>query len=114
MKTSALVQKAWRVDPTAMPLDELIDMATVNGARALNINSGKIEAGKLADILLIDKEQYSFVPGLNFYADLVYSANSSCIDTVICDGEVVMEGRKVAKEQEIIENVKRLYNKLIR
>ena len=113
MKTSALIQKAWRVDPTAMPLNELMDMGTINGAKALGFNSGRIEIGKLADILLIDKEQYSFVPDINFYANLIYSANSSCVDTVICDGKVVMEGRKVAGEEEIISNVKRLYGKLI-
>ena len=113
MKTSALIQKAWRVDPTAMPLNELMDMGSINGAKALGFNSGRIEIGKLADILLIDKEQYSFVPDINFYANLIYSANSSCVDTVICDGKVVMEGRKVAGEEEIISNVKRLYGKLI-
>jgi len=114
MKTSALVQKAWRVDPTAMPLNELMDMATINGSKSLGVNSGKIEVGRLADILLIDKEQYSFVPDINFYANLIYSANSSCVDTVICDGKVVMEGRKVAGEEEILNNVKRLYGKLLR
>jgi Cytosine deaminase and related metal-dependent hydrolases len=113
MKTSALVQKAWRADPTAMPLNELIDMGTINGAKALDFNSGRIEVGRLADILLVDKEQYSFVPDINFYANLIYSANSSCVDTVICDGKVVMEGRKVAGEEEILSNVKRLYSKLL-
>ena len=113
MKTAAMVQKAWREDPTAMPINELIDMATINGAKALCFNSGKIEEGRLADILLIDKEQYSFVPDINFYANLIYSANSSCVDTVICDGKAVMRGRKVAGEEEIIDNVRRLYNRLI-
>jgi len=113
MKTTAMVQKAWRKDPTAMPIKELMNMATINGARALGFNSGKIEAGALADILLIDKEQYSFVPDINFYANLIYSANSSCVDTVICDGKVVMKGRRVPGEDEIIDNVKRLYNKLL-
>ena len=113
MKTSAIVQKAWRKDPTIMPLNELMDMATINGANALGLNTGKIEEGRLADILLIDKNQYAFVPDIDFYANLIYSANSSSVDTVICDGKVVMEGRKVAGEQEIISNVKRLYNKLI-
>ena len=113
MKTAAMVQKAWRKDPTVMPINELMDMATINGAKALGINSGKIEEGRLADILLIDKEQYSFAPDINFYANLIYSANSSCVDTVICDGKVVMRGRKVTGEEEIISNVKRLYNRLL-
>ena len=43
MKTAAIVQKAWRNDPAAMPLNELLSMATVNAAKALGLNAGKIE-----------------------------------------------------------------------
>lgn len=113
MKTSALVQKAWRRDPAAMPLDELMDMATINGAKALDLNCGVIEEGKLADILLIDTDNHAFTPNYNFKANLIYSANSSCVDTVICNGKVLMEGRDVEGEEEILENVKRVYKKLI-
>ncbi|MCM1178165.1 MAG: amidohydrolase, partial [Bacteroides sp.] len=53
MKTSAIVQKAWRCDPSAMPLNELMDMATSNGAKALGLNVGRITEGALADILIV-------------------------------------------------------------
>jgi len=113
MKTSALIQKGWRRDPTAMPLNELLDLATINGATALGIRSGKIEEGYLADISLVDVNNYAFTPNINFLANLVYSANSSCIDTVICDGRVLMERREVQGEEEILKEINRLYRKLI-
>ena len=112
MKTMALVQKAWRQDPTAMPIAELLDVATVNGARALGIDAGRIAEGALADIVLVDTRSEAFVPSFNFTGNLIFSANSSCIDTVIVDGKVVMEGRRVAGEDEILENAERLSWKL--
>ena len=108
MKTAALLQKGWRQDPTAMPLDELMNVATLNGAKALGIDAGEIAVGKLADITIIDIDNYAFVPELNFLSNLVYSANSSCVDSVICNGEIVMENRIVPGEQEILENVRRI------
>lgn len=112
MKTMSLLQKAWREDPTALPLGELMDVATINAARALGIDSGRIAEGALADIALVDKRSEAFVPDFNFPGNLIFSANSSCFDTLIVDGRVVMEKRKVEGEEEIIENANRLFRKL--
>lgn len=103
MKTAALVQKAWRRDPTVLPLGELMQMATSNAAKALGLNAGRIERGALADIVLVDTENYAFVPDNGFLANLVYAANSSCIETVICNGKVLMRNRKVEGEEEILK-----------
>ena len=104
LKTAAIVQKAWRKDPAAIPLSTLLKIGSENAAKALRLNAGKIEEGRLADILLIDMNNVWFTPNYDFEANLVYSANSSCIDTVICDGRIVMRGRKVEGEQEILDN----------
>ncbi len=112
MKTAALLQKGWRRDPLAMPLDQLLSVATFNGAQALGLDAGIIEEGRLADILIVDTDNYAFAPGLDFLSDLVYSANSSCIESVICNGELVMEGRCVPGEREILDEVKRVSKKL--
>lgn len=114
LKTSALVQKAWRRDPSAMPLDELMDMATVNGAHSLGLNTGVLAEGALADLCLIDINNYAFTPNINFLANFVYSANSSCVDTVICNGKILMKNRIVPAEQEIIDQVNRIYKKLLK
>lgn len=112
MKTAALLQKGWRRDPMAFPLEELVNVATSNGADALKVNSGKIEEGKLADITIIDMDNYAFMPNLNFLSNLVYSANSSCVESVICNGQFIMENKTVKGEREIMENVKRICRKL--
>lgn len=113
MKTTALLQKAWRKDPAALPLNELLEAATINGANALRLDSGRVEEGALADLLLIDVDNYAFTPNYNFLANLIYSANSSCIDTVICNGKVLMQGRKIEGAEEILKQVNRIYKKLL-
>lgn len=113
MKTTALVQKAWRKDPTAVPLDELLMMATINGAKSLVINSGAISEGKLADIALVNMNMPEFTPNINFKANLIYAAHGNCIDTLICNGSVLMTGRVVKGEDEILQNVNKLYKELL-
>lgn len=113
MKITALVQKGWRDDPRELPLNELISLATVNGGKSLGIKTGEIREGYLADMTLVDINSFAFTPNINFYANLIYSANSSCVHTVICNGKIVMEDRKVDGENEIIEMVNNLYKKLL-
>lgn len=102
MKTSAMIQKAWRGDPSAMPLNELLEMATFNGAKALGFKAGKVEEGYLADLLIIDTENYNFLSPGSFLANFVYSAHSDCIDSVICNGKFVMRDRVVEGEKDIL------------
>ncbi len=112
MKTSAIVQKAWRDDPSAMPLDELMDMATVNGARALGLDSGRLVEGASADILIVNMENTFFLSPGSFLANFIYSAHSDCIDSVICNGRFLMKGRAVKGESEILAQAKRILKKL--
>ncbi|MFA5850185.1 MAG: amidohydrolase [Bacteroidales bacterium] len=113
MKTTALVQKGWRGDPRELPLDELISLATVNGGKSLGIKCGVIKEGYLADLVIIDTNSYAFTPNINFLANLIYSANSSCVDTVICDGKILMENRMIEGEQEILRMANKLYINLL-
>ncbi len=108
MKTSAIVQKAWRNDPTAMPLDEVVGMATVNGGRAFGLNLGKIEEGALADMLIINTDGYQFMSKGSFEANLVYSAHSDCVESVICQGKFIMRDRVVPGEKEILEGARKI------
>lgn len=114
IKTMALLQKAWRKRPDAMPLKDLMDISTYNGAKALGIKTGKVEEGYLADLVLIDAHSSAFVPDFNFIANLFYAANSSCVDTVICNGKVIMRDRKVDGEDEILHRSEELAEKLIK
>lgn len=112
MKTTALFQKAWREDPKALPLNELIDMATVNGAKALRLNAGKLEEGALADILIVDTDSTYFLSPGSFLANLVYSAHSDCIDSVIANGKFVMRRREIAGEREILHEARQALKKI--
>ena len=63
-------------------------------------------------MLIIDIENYNFLSPGTFIANLVYSAHSDCIESVICDGKFIMRNRVVEGEKEIIENAKKHINKL--
>jgi 5-methylthioadenosine/S-adenosylhomocysteine deaminase len=112
MKTSAIFQKAWRHDPSALPLGELLNMATVNGAKALGIDSGRIAEGAVADINIIDTDNSFFLSPGPFLANLVYSSHSDCIDSVICNGRFVMRHREIPGEHEIIAEARKVISKL--
>ena len=113
MKTSAIVQKAWRKDPTAMPIGELITMATSNPAKALGIEAGKLEEGALADIAIVDTDSYHFMSAAPFEANLIYSAHSDCVDSVICNGKFVMKNRVVEGEKDILSKARKYLNKIV-
>lgn len=112
MKTTALFQKAWRKDPAAMPLDELIAMATVNGAKALGLDTGVLREGSLADILIVDTDNSFFLSPGSFLANYIYSAHSDCIDSVIAGGKFVMRHRAVQGEKEILESARKMLDEL--
>ena len=113
MKTSAMVQKAWRGDSEAMPIGELLDMVSVNPAKVLGLNAGCIKEGALADIAIVDMENYHFMSPASFEANLIYSAHSDCIDSVICNGRFVMKNRVVPGEKEILEEARKYLHKIV-
>lgn len=112
-KVMALLQKGWRRDTSTVPVKTALEIATKNGAQALRINAGEVKEGKLADLILVDLNNLAFVPNNNTESNLIYAAHGDCVDTTICGGRVVMEGRRVKDEEEIIRQARRLVKKLI-
>ncbi len=102
VKMAALLEKHFTGDPTALPAATAWQAATRSAADMFGLNSGVIREGALADCMLVDLNNERLVPGHNLIADMVYSADSSCIDTVICDGKILMQNRHVEGEEEII------------
>lgn len=94
-----------------MPPERVLEMATVKGARcALSERElGSIEVGKRADLVLFDTRRPEWQPLYNPVANLVYSATGKSVESVIVDGEVVMEGARVLTldEPAIIEAARR-------
>ncbi|MBQ6813159.1 MAG: amidohydrolase family protein [Methanobrevibacter sp.] len=110
MKFAALLGKVSTLNPKVLNADEVINMATFNGARSLNIDAGAIEVGKKADIILVDTNAPNMTPMSNsLSSNLVYSANGSNVDTTICNGRILMEGRKLVSvdEEFILSEAKR-------
>ena len=97
MDTAAKLHKLVSRDPTVMSAKQVLEMATIGGARAIHMADeiGSIEPGKRADIIVVGMESAHQVPVYNVYSQLVYATKSSDVQTSIIDGKVVMENRHV-------------------
>ena len=102
MSLMALIHKGTHKTPECVGAKDVFKMATINGAKALGLDSvtGTLEVGKKADIAILDLNNPSLMPNNNLIAGLSYSANGSEVDTVIIDGKVTMEGRKILTMDE--------------
>lgn len=93
-------------EPVVLPLREAFAMATRNGAKALGVleDLGTLEAGKKADIVLLDLDSPSFVPTRNLMNTVMMVASAQDVSDVIIDGEVIVRNRELTKldEQEIL------------
>ena len=103
MKVAALLQKWAHHDPTVMPAIEAFQLANFGGARALGIDAGLIGVDRLADIILVDPRRPELTPRHDDLSNWVYSAHGNIVDTMICDGVLLMRGRRVRGEAEILE-----------
>lgn len=97
MDLAAKLQKFARMDPTALPADQVVAMATITGARALHMEKqiGSLEPGKKADLIVVDTTAPHSTPMYNVYAQIVYALKSSDVRTTIIAGKPVMEDRKM-------------------
>ncbi len=84
-------------DPTAVPAEDVLEMATIRGARAMGLEDqiGSIEAGKRADFIVVDMDKPHLTPCFDPVSTLVYAAHGSDVDTVVVDGKILMQNRKV-------------------
>ena len=94
-------------DPSILPPGKVLEMVTIDAARGLGIDHevGSLEPGKKADIILIDLEKPHLYPLHMPLYRIMYFAAGSDVDTVIVDGEILMENREVktVKEDQVLE-----------
>jgi len=97
MKTTALLHKGVNRDPTLLPAEQVLRMATIEGAKALlwDHEIGSIEIGKDADLAILDFKKPHLYPLYNEVSHLVYSATAADVDTVLIKGRIVMENREI-------------------
>jgi 5-methylthioadenosine/S-adenosylhomocysteine deaminase len=94
MKVAALLQKGLNRDPTLLPAESVYKMATYDGARALGYDDlGFIRPGYLADIILVDRNAVNLAPLHSVYSHMVYALRPCNVDTVIVNGDIVLENR---------------------
>jgi 5-methylthioadenosine/S-adenosylhomocysteine deaminase len=112
MKFAALIQNVTHLDPTLMTAERVIEMATINCARALGMDDiiGSLEVGKRADIVAFDLNKAHATVGNRPIAALVFSAHGTDVDTVVVNGKVLLRGGRLVgfdREEEILEEARR-------
>jgi len=97
MKTTAILHKGVNKNPMLMPAEQVLEMATIEGAKALSWENeiGSIEIGKDADLAIIDVHKPHLCPMYNETSHLVYATKGADAETVIINGKIVMENRKL-------------------
>jgi 5-methylthioadenosine/S-adenosylhomocysteine deaminase len=97
MASAARLQKVMRGDPKALSARDVLEMATIGGARVLNMSDkiGTLEAGKRADVIVIDLTDAKTQPVYSVESAIVYAADGASVRDTICDGKILMRNRKV-------------------
>lgn len=116
MKFTALLQKGINENPKALHAYEVIKMATINGAKALGLEEkiGSIEEGKKADVIIMDINTELMQPVNDIFADIVYNAKGSNVETTIVNGKILMENRKIScdKQKEIYKQCENIIKRI--
>src|ERR1700687_1158568 len=114
---AAKLAKISKMDPLALNAKAVVEMATIDGARALHMENeiGSLEAGKKADLILISLDEPNAVPMYDVYAQIAYALKASDVQTVVIGGRVVMRERKLltVDEPRVLEKA-REYGKSVK
>lgn len=117
MKTAALLHKGVNRNPTVLPAEKVLEMATIDGAKALSWDReiGSIEPGKRADLTIINFKKPHLYPLYSETSHLVYAAKASDVETVIINGKIVMENRqlKTMNVEKVLEMAEKSKNTLL-
>jgi 5-methylthioadenosine/S-adenosylhomocysteine deaminase len=117
MKITAILHKGTNKNPTLMPAEKVLEMATVEGAKALSWENeiGSIEAGKKADLIIVNLEKPHLQPIYSETSHLVYAARGSDVETVVVNGGILMENRelKTLNIIDVVEMAEKAKNSLL-
>ncbi len=104
---TAKLHKLAKLDRRVMPAKDVVEMATIGGARAVNMEDriGSLEVGKLADLIIVDTDSVHMIPMYDVYSALVYAAKAHDVHTVIINGQQIVRNRELLTVD--VEKVKR-------
>jgi cytosine/adenosine deaminase-related metal-dependent hydrolase len=110
MRWASYLQKARTLDPTVMPAETVLEVATINGAKAMGLENeiGSLEVGKQADFVVFDLDKPHVTPSLTPVSTLVYAASGADVDTVVVSGQVVVQDGHclTLDEERILRNAR--------
>jgi len=116
MDLAAKLQKISRMDPRALPAAQVVEMATIGGARALHLEKriGSLETGKQADLIVVDTSAPHATPMYDVYSELVFALKATDVRTVVIAGRVIMDERKMLtlNEDEILQEARGYQKKI--
>ena len=116
MKAAALLHKVHNLDADIISAWDVLKMATIGGAKSLGVDRliGSIEIGKRADVLILDLLTPSMVPRYSTVSNIVFSATSKTVDTVIIDGKIVAQDGKciTLNRNAVIQDAQKLEHKI--
>jgi 5-methylthioadenosine/S-adenosylhomocysteine deaminase len=116
MDLAAKLQKITKMNPLALGAKAVVEMATIDGAKALHMEKeiGSLEAGKKADVIVISLNEPNGVPMYDVYAQLAYALKGNDVETVVIGGRVVMREHQLltVKEDEAIAKAREYQKKV--
>ena len=117
MKTAAYLQKVNTMEPSSISAYDILKMATIEGAKVLGLEKeiGTLEPGKKADMIFIKTDKLHMCPANDVCANLVYSSNGADVESVMIDGKVIMQNRKMLNldEKQVMRQVKKIAKRLL-
>lgn len=117
MKTAAYLQKVNTMEPSSISAYDILKMATIEGAKVLGLENeiGTLEPGKKADLIFIKTDKLHMCPATDVCANLVYSSNGADVESVMIDGKVIMQNRKMINldEKQVMKQVKKIAKRLL-
>jgi 5-methylthioadenosine/S-adenosylhomocysteine deaminase len=117
MDTAAKLHKVFRLDPTVMPAEVVLHMATLGGAKVLGMEEeiGSLAVGKKADIIILDLNRPHWQPIYNIVSHLVYTATGADVRHVIINGQIIMKDRQILTldEELILKKMQEIRGKIL-
>ncbi len=110
MYLTSLIHKGRTLNPKIVPAEQILEMATINGAKCAMLENeiGSLEVGKKADLIILNPNTLHSIPLHDPIANIVYTMSSENVESTMCNGQWLMKNREilVLNENELIEKVK--------
>ena len=110
MNIAAKLQKVARMDPEVLPAEQVVEMATIRGARVLGLDKeiGSLEAGKRADLITLSLTAPNAIPIYNVYSQVAYASKAADVQDVFVNGRLIVSNRRMLtlNQQEIYAHIR--------